>query len=146
MTALLVRDACFAAPVRNYATGAANPAAPLPGIPTLYFMDPIGGCDREGVRVTPDFVVNVTDVFEKKEAMLGKHESQRDWLLKHHGVNNYVKMMEAHTSATGALAGVPLGEGFRQYRGHPYPQAPLLQQLLDGFVRQVRMHPAASPL
>src|SRR5262249_50668536 len=37
---VLARDACFAATVPNYSTGA---AAPLSAIPHLYFMDPIGG-------------------------------------------------------------------------------------------------------
>jgi LmbE family N-acetylglucosaminyl deacetylase len=145
VTGLLVRDACFAAPARNYATGATNPAAPLPAIPTLYFVDPLGGCDREGARIIPDFVVDVTGVFEQKKAMLAKHESQRNWLLKHHGMDDYMEMMEAQTRATGALAGVPLGEGFRQYRGHPYPQAPLLQRLLGGFVHELRTHGAVAP-
>ena len=36
---LLVRDACFTAPVANYRTGG---AAALPGIPSLYFTDAIG--------------------------------------------------------------------------------------------------------
>ena len=52
-TSQLVRDACFAAPARNYHTGEANPAPPLPAIPHLYFMDPIGGVDRSGSPVVP---------------------------------------------------------------------------------------------
>jgi hypothetical protein len=28
------------------------------------------------------------------------------------------------------LAGVEFGEGFRQYRGHPYPETPLLEEWL----------------
>ena len=43
----LVRDACFAASVPNYRTG---PSEPLPAIPHLYFMDPIGGRDRCAMR------------------------------------------------------------------------------------------------
>src|SRR3982751_883247 len=45
---VLVRDACFASSVPNYRTGSA-PA--LEAIPHLYFMDPIGGRDRQGVRI-----------------------------------------------------------------------------------------------
>src|SRR6201991_422572 len=44
----LTRDACFAASVPNYRTGS---AAPLEAIPHLYFMDPIGGRDRQGGRI-----------------------------------------------------------------------------------------------
>ncbi|MFB2351616.1 hypothetical protein ACETUS_30985, partial [Priestia megaterium] len=46
---LMVRDGCFASTVPNYRTG---PSAPLAEIPHLYFMDPIGGRDRDGVWMT----------------------------------------------------------------------------------------------
>ncbi len=48
-TSLLVRDACFASTVPNYRTG---PSAPLKTIPHLYFMDSIGGRDRDGPRAS----------------------------------------------------------------------------------------------
>src|SRR5579862_465766 len=47
----LTRDACFAASVPNYRTG---PSAALAAIPHLYFMDPIGGRDREGQKIVAD--------------------------------------------------------------------------------------------
>jgi LmbE family N-acetylglucosaminyl deacetylase len=124
----LVRDACFAAPAPNYRTG----SDPLGAIPHLYFMDPVGGRDREENLVRPDFVVNVAAVFERKRTMLVEHDSQRSWLRKHHGTDEYLVQMEQWTRERGALAGVSYGEGFRQYRGHPYPRTPLLQELLAG--------------
>jgi LmbE family N-acetylglucosaminyl deacetylase len=124
----LVRDACFAAPAPNYRTG----SDPLDAIPHLYFVDPVGGRDRAENLVRPDFVVNVAAVFERKRAMVAEHASQRDWLRKHHGNDEYLLQMEQWTRERGALAGVPYGEGFRQYRGHPYPRTPLLQELLGG--------------
>ena len=48
MTSLLVRDACFAAPCPNYTTRQWEPAAALPKIPHLYFVDPLEGVDRDG--------------------------------------------------------------------------------------------------
>src|SRR5580658_5395889 len=57
-TSLLVRDACFGAPAPNYATSARDAAPPIAAIPHLYFMDPIGGVDRDGRAVLPDFFVN----------------------------------------------------------------------------------------
>src|ERR1700688_2177595 len=42
-TSTLVRDACFAASVPNYATNEAEPAAPMDAISHLYFMDSLGG-------------------------------------------------------------------------------------------------------
>ena len=129
-TCELVRDACFAAPAPNYRTGAEQPAPPLDAIPHLYFADPEGGRGRGGALVTPDFIVNVTPVFETKWRMLACHESQRNWLMKQHSVDDYLLMMKEHTRARGQLAGVEYGEGFLHYKGHPYPQSPLLEELL----------------
>jgi LmbE family N-acetylglucosaminyl deacetylase len=134
---MLVRDACFGAPVKNFVTGVAQPAPPIPTIPHLYFMDPLGGVDRDGGPVRPDFVVNVESVFEEKKMMLARHKSQRGWLLKHHGVDDYLDTMERWTRERGRQAGLEFGEGFRRYKGHPYPQSPLLEELL-GVDRVVR--------
>lgn len=133
-TSQLVRDACFAAIIPNYATGAANAAQPLLEIPHLYFMDPIGGVDREGHTVLPDFFVNVAPQMETKTAMLAEHASQREWLLRHHGLDNYLETMKAWTSESGRRGGVEYAEGFRHYKGHPYPESPLLEQLLGAAV------------
>ena len=130
----LVRDACFCAPMPNYRT--ASP--PIAAIPNVYWMDPLGGRDREGSVVRPDFVVDVGTVFERKRAMLAEHASQREWLRRHHGVDEYLLEMERWTQERGALAGVAYGEGFRQYRGHAYPQTPLLQNLLRGHASEPR--------
>jgi len=135
----LVRDACFAAPAPNYQapnyhTGAADPAPPLAAIPHLYWMDPLGGEDREGLPVEPEFVVNVADTFARKREMLSEHRSQREWLRQHHGTDDYLDAMERWTRERGRRAGFSYGEGFRQYRGHPYPQSALLQELLGDLV------------
>ncbi len=45
-------------------------------------------------------------------------------------MDDYLEQMEHMTRERGALAGFDYGEGFRQYRGHPYPLSPLLQELL----------------
>ena len=136
-TSLLVRDGLFCAPAPNYSTRAEEPAPPLKTIPHLYLMDPAGGVDREAIPVRPQFVVNVEPVFETKWNMLACHASQRNWLLKQHGMDDYMQTMKSWTQARAALAGLRYGEGFRQYRGHPYPQSPLLQELLGEQVVQL---------
>lgn len=133
----LVRDACFAAPAPNYRTGAENPAQRLPVIPHLYYMDPVGGVQTDGTLVTPDFVVNVESTFETKRRMLIEHASQRKWLQQHHGTDDYIEAMVTWTRKRGTLARVPYGEGLRQYRGHPYPETPLLQEILADNVAAV---------
>jgi LmbE family N-acetylglucosaminyl deacetylase len=124
---VLVRDACFAASVPNYRTG---PAAPLDAIPHLYFMDPIGGRDRDGRPATPDFAVNIADGFAAKQAMLAAHQSQLAWVAQQHGVADYVGSMTAWSRMRGQDFGVAYAEGFRQYRNTPYPRSPLLQDLV----------------
>ncbi len=131
-TSLLVRDACFAAPARNYSTGAANPASPAADIPHLYFMSPIGGQDRDGKPAPVDFYVDIRRTFDLKMRMLAQHASQRQWLMKHHGIDDYLAMTERWTREAGHRAGVELAEGFQHYKGHPYPISPLLEELLGG--------------
>lgn len=127
MTSILVRDSLFAAINPNYRTH----SAPLKGIPHLYYMDPIEGLDRDHRRVVPDFIVDVGSTFQTKREMLAAHASQREWLLRQHGMDDYLLSMESWTKFRGSELGLDYGEGFRQYRGHPYPQTPLLQELLS---------------
>jgi LmbE family N-acetylglucosaminyl deacetylase len=130
MTSLLVRDACFAAPCPNYTTRQWDPAAPLAKIPHLYFVAPVEARDREGRPVTPDFHVDVSRVFATKREMLACHASQRNWLLRQHGMDEYLAMQETWGARLGSEIGVAQAESFRQYRGHPYPQDNLLLELL----------------
>jgi LmbE family N-acetylglucosaminyl deacetylase len=125
-TSELVRDACFAASVPNYRTG---PSAALEAIPHLYFMDPIGGRDREGRRIVADFGVDIAEGFVMKQRMLAAHVSQAEWVARQHGIADHLASMEAWSRRRGGDFGVPFGEGFRQYRREPYPCTPLLQDL-----------------
>ncbi len=133
-TSLLVRDACFAAPAPNYRTGAKDASPALPAIPHLYFVNPLAGTESE-------FYIDIQTTFATKRAMLAEHDSQRVWLSKHHGIDDYLDQMERWTRENGKRAGVEFAEGFRQYKGHPYPESPLLQELLRDYHR-----PAAIPI
>lgn len=126
-TSQLVRDACFAVSVPLYDTG---PAPAMAGIPHLYYMDPIGGRDRDGVRVQPHFAVNVEDFIAMKKQMLAAHVSQQSWVAKQHDISDQISSMETWTRHRGKTFGVAYAEGFRQYRHHPYPNTPLLQELV----------------
>jgi LmbE family N-acetylglucosaminyl deacetylase len=126
-TSMLARDACFASSVPNYIEG---PHRMLEAIPHLYFMDPIGGRDREGARIRPDFGADISPVMDAKRRMLLAHESQHAWVARQHGINDYLASMEAWAARRGRDFGVPQAEGFRQYKHQPYPRTPLLQELL----------------
>jgi LmbE family N-acetylglucosaminyl deacetylase len=130
MTSLLVRDACFAAPCPNYTTMQWDPSPPLPKIPHLYFVDPVEGLDRDGQCVPVDFHVDISRVFPTKRAMLACHASQRDWLLRQHGMDEYLNVQAKWSGTRGGEIGVAFAEAFRQYRGHPYPVTNLLLQIL----------------
>ena len=93
-------------------------------------MDAIAGVDRDGHPQLADFYVDVAATFEKKREMLACHESQRAWLRRQHGIDDYVETMERWTREVGRRAGCEFAEGFRRYKGHPYPQSPVLEQLL----------------
>jgi LmbE family N-acetylglucosaminyl deacetylase len=129
---LLARDACFAASVPNYRTG---PAPALAAIPHLYFMDPIGGRDRQGVRVRPNFGVDVGPVMDLKRRMLMAHESQVAWVARQHGIGDFLASMEAWAARRGRDFGVGYAEGLRHYRHPPYPRDPALEALLGDAVR-----------
>jgi N-acetylglucosamine malate deacetylase 1 len=140
MTSFLVRDACFCAPIPNYATRQWDPALPLARIPHLYFVDAIEGVDRDGRSTPAEFHVDVSSVFETKRAMLARHASQRDWLLRQHGIDEYLESQAKWSSKRGAEIGVAHAEAFRQYRGHAYPQNNRLLEIVGQDGRGGRAH------
>lgn len=129
ITSMLVRAAVFGAPAPNFLAGHSHPP-PLAHIPHLYYCDPIEGKDSLGHAVDPAFRIDVSAVLDAKSEMLAAHASQREWLLKHHGMDQYVGSMRDWCGERGRQAGVPFAEGFRQHLGHSYPQNNLLGQLL----------------
>lgn len=130
MTSRLVRDACFNASCPNYVTHQWDPAAPTSRIPYLYYVDAIQGIDYFGRSLPTDFIVDVTSTFDRKLEMLACHESQRAWLRRQHGLDEYLDGCRRWSAARGAEIDVQYGEAFTQHRGHPYPHENLLLELL----------------
>ncbi len=133
--ALLARTACFACGVVNVETPGAEPFEP---VPHLYYMDAIEGKDKFGAEIKASTVVDVSGVMETKEKMLCCHESQRNWLLKHHGIDNYVIAMKSLGRTRGGEIGCAFAEGFRQHLGHAYPQDNILKSELGDLVHVVQ--------
>ena len=129
MTSTVVRAAAFGAPVPNFLAGHGHPP-PLKHIPHLYYCDPIEGKDALGRDIEPGFCVDVSGVIEDKAAMLVRHASQRDWLLKHHGMDQYLQAMRDWGAKRGRRIETDYAEGYRQHLGHSYPQDNLLGRLL----------------
>lgn len=130
MTSRLVRDACFNASCPNYFTHQWDPAAPTDKIPHLYYVDAIQGIDYYGQPLPTDFIVDVTATFNRKLEMLACHESQRAWLRRQHGLDEYLDGCRRWSGQRGAEIGAAYGEAFTQHRGHPYPHDNLLLQIL----------------
>jgi LmbE family N-acetylglucosaminyl deacetylase len=135
MTSKIVQSAAFAAGVVNIPT---DPVPPYFRVPHLYYMDPMEGKDKFGTVIKPAFVADISTVIETKERMLACHESQRKWLMEHHGMDEYMTAMKQFSASRGELAGVPFGEGFRQHLGHAYPQDNLLAEVLGDFIKTLK--------
>jgi LmbE family N-acetylglucosaminyl deacetylase len=129
MTSTVVRAAAFAAPIPNFLRDQ-DLGPPLDHIPHLYYCDPIEGKDPLGRDVTPGFCVDISGVIDRKADMLACHASQREWLLKHHGMDQYLQAMRDWSAHRGKACKVAYAEGFRQHLGHSYPQDNLLGNLL----------------
>jgi LmbE family N-acetylglucosaminyl deacetylase len=129
VTSTLVRAAAFGAPAPNFFADAGHPP-PLDHVPHLYYCDPIEGKDLLGREVPAGLRIDISNVIETKAAMLTAHASQRNWLLKHHGMDHYVASMRDWSARRGREAEASFAEGFRQHLGHSYPQDDLLGRLL----------------
>ena len=131
MTSMLVRDACFNASVPNYRTRQWDPSAPLTKIPWLYYVDAVEGTDHFGNRHPVDFIIDVSAEFETKLEALACHASQREWLQRQHGIDEYIDATRRWSAQRGSEIDADYGEGYRQYKGHPHPTSNLLGELLN---------------
>ena len=103
-------------------------------VPYLYYVDPMEGKDKFGVPVIPGFYVDISSEIGIKEEMLACHASQREWLRKHHKMDQYLIAMKQFASQRGDGIGVQYAEAFRQHLGHGYPQDNILKELIGNFV------------
>jgi len=119
----IVRDAVFWSGVPNIKIDASEP---LSCTPHLYYVDPMECKDIYGNVILPGLLVNIGSSIELKQQMLQCHASQREWLSKHHGIDEYTKAMRSMGQVRGAIANCGYAEGFRQHLGHGYLQNDLL--------------------
>lgn len=127
ITSQLVRDACFNAGVPNYPVQ----AKAIGQVPYLYYSDPIEGHDSFGNVSPVTCIVDISAQIEQKSQALKAHDSQRSWLQKQHGMDNYIESMKNWSAQRGSEIGAAYGEAFYQHLGHPHPQDDILAKLLD---------------
>ena len=90
MTSRIVQTACFCAGIKNMEAD----EIPFEPVPHLYYCDPLEGKDKLGNPVHPSFYVDISKEMDIKEKMLACHKSQRDWLMKHHKMDEYILSMK----------------------------------------------------
>lgn len=134
ITSRLVRDACFNASCPNYRTDHEAPAAPLNRIPHLFYVDPLEGKDSLGQTVRTGFLIDISVTIEPKLEMLACHASQREWLRRQHGLDEYLIGCRTWSAERGRLIGVAYAEAFTQHLGHAYPADNPLLAILGGKV------------
>ncbi len=134
----LVRNAAFFAGVPNLQT---EPFGAFRPVPYLYYADAMEGKDLLGLPLDPTTIIDTSAVIETKVRMLACHASQRDWLLKQHGMDEYTESMRTMGRRRGELIGAAYAEWFRQHLGHGYPQDNRLARELG---RLVHVRPLRS--
>lgn len=126
MASLLARAASFLYGAPNCSE---FPVVEGSRVPYLYYCDPLDAKDPLGNVVEPTTYVDIRDQLEEKAEMLACHVSQRQWLLDHHGIDEYLNAMRRHARMRGEQIGVAAAEAFVQHRGHSYPQDDILKAL-----------------
>lgn len=130
MTSRIVQTACFASGVKLMEVEEEH----FEPVPFLYYCDPLDGVDILGDAIQPSFYIDITGEIGVKEKMLACHESQRNWLLAHHKVDEYILAMKRFSEQRGKDIDVDYAEGFRQHLGHSFPQDNILKEILGDLV------------
>ena len=107
---------------------------PFEPVPYLYYCDAMDGKDKLGKLVQPEIYVDISEEMPLKEKMLACHSSQRNWLLKHHKIDEYILAMKRFGIKRGKEINTRFAEGFRQHLGHGYQQDNILKEILGGLV------------
>lgn len=126
ITGKIVETACFASGIKNMDVK----EDPFEPVPYLYYCDAMEGLDKLGKEIKPAIYCDISDEMLMKEKMLSSHASQREWLLKHHKIDEYILTMKNFAEKRGREINTTYAEGFRQHLGHGYPKNNILKEIL----------------
>lgn len=130
MTSKIVQTACFCCGIKNMEVQ----EEPFEPTPYLYYSDAMDGKDILGNLLNPAMYVDITNHIDMKAEMLGRHASQRNWLLEHHKIDEYILAMKRFAKHRGSEIGVDYAEGFRQHLGHGYQHDNILKDILGEYL------------
>ena len=125
-TSRLVQTACFSAGIKNLEI----PEKPYEPVPYLYYCDSMEAKNIFGQPIYTSMYIDITNEILIKEKMLACHASQRNWLLKHHKMDEYIISMKQFGQLRGEEINREYAEGFRQHLGHGFPQDNALKEIL----------------
>ena len=129
-TSKIVQTACFSTGMMNLEIN----ETPYEPVPYLYYSDSMEAKNILGQPIFTSMFVDVSSEISMKEKMLACHASQRNWLLTHHKMDEYILSMKRFGQQRGKSINVDYAEGFRQHLGHGYPQDNILKELLGELV------------
>ncbi|MCX6222665.1 MAG: PIG-L family deacetylase [Bacteroidia bacterium] len=130
MTSKIVQTACFSTGIKNMDISEAS----FEPVPHLYYCDSMEAKDILGQPIYASMFVDITSEISIKENMLACHASQRNWLLTHHKMDEYILSMKRFGEQRGSEINAKYAEGFRQHLGHGYPQDNVLKEILGNFI------------
>ena len=91
-----------------------------------------------GEPIDPNIIVDISSVIEIKGEMLASHASQRDWLIKQHGTDEYIIAMKSLGQKRGNQINCEYAEGFRQHVGNAYPKDDIITAELGSLVQNFK--------
>jgi LmbE family N-acetylglucosaminyl deacetylase len=126
ITSLLIQTACFSMGIKNMEVN----EEPFEPVPYLYYCDPMEAKDKFGKIVISSINIDISNEMAIKEKMLACHESQRNWLLTHHKIDEFILSMKRLGELRGKEVNTRFAEAFRQHLGHSFPQNNILKEIL----------------
>jgi len=130
ITSSIVQTACFSTGIMNLEI----PEKIYEPAPYLYYCDPMEAKDIFGTPIIASMFVDISSEISTKEKMLTCHASQRNWLLTHHKMDEYIYSMQQFSESRGKEINTKYAEGFRQHLGHGFSQNNILKEILGDLV------------
>jgi LmbE family N-acetylglucosaminyl deacetylase len=145
-TCRLAVTAAFARGMPNFPVD--PPAAAIDQAVTVYHAQPHTNRDPLKRPVEPELFVDVTDLMDKKTAMLAEHASQKRWLDESQGLESYLITMRELCEEIGRMSCVfKCAEGWRRHLhvGFCGPDDDPLAKALGPFVLPAGSPPQPAP-